>query len=55
MSDKTRCQIGKALSKFKLQQELSPCEERQFYKCVCLDEPWCDYGEAVAKVKMHQV
>jgi len=51
IADNARWKILAPLSKLQFQDEHSPCEARQVYTCVCLDEPWKDLGECVVKVK----
>ncbi|KAI4912192.1 hypothetical protein J4E85_011126 [Alternaria conjuncta] len=51
LADKTRWKILKPLSLLEFQEDFSPCEARQVYTCVCLDEPWKDVGECIVKIK----
>ncbi|KAI4612148.1 uncharacterized protein J4E87_010338 [Alternaria ethzedia] len=46
-----RWRILAPLSTLEFQDDHSPCEARQVYTCVCLDEPWKAIGECVVKVK----
>lgn len=53
-ADGSRWLLQEALSQIALQQNVSPCEARQVFTAVCVDDPlgrYRDIGEAVIKIK----